>query len=68
VLIDASKTEMCKVVDERIAEAIVRVREEQVKVTPGFDGVYGKLVIFEEEGEAAKPTIRRRQRRLSDFM
>jgi len=68
VLIDASKTEMCKVVDERIAEAIVRVREERVKVTPGFDGVYGKLVIFEEEGEAAKPTIRRRQRSLSDFM
>jgi len=51
VLIDAPKEEMSKVVDSRIAEAIVRVREEKVRVIPGYDGVYGQLVIFEGKKE-----------------
>ena len=48
VLIDATKDALNKVVDEKIAEAIVRVREGKVKVIPGYDGVYGRLTIFEE--------------------
>ena len=43
VLIDASKEEMSKIVDPRIAEAVVRVRGGEVKVIPGYDGVYGRL-------------------------
>jgi uncharacterized protein (TIGR00375 family) len=39
VLMDASKDALSKVVDEKIAEAIVRVREGRVKVIPGYDGV-----------------------------
>jgi len=48
VLIDATEDALNKVVDEKIAEAIVRVREGKVKVIPGYDGVYGRLAIFEE--------------------
>jgi uncharacterized protein (TIGR00375 family) len=65
VLIDAPKEEMSKIVDSRIAEAIVRVREEKAKVIPGYDGVYGQLVIFEEqEVTPQKPS----QKSISDFM
>jgi len=68
VLIDASKEEMSKIVEPRIAEAVVRVREEKVKVIPGYDGVYGQLVIFEgsEEAKPRKEPIK--QRSLADFM
>ena len=67
VLIDASFEELCKVVDPKIAEAIVRVRDGRVKVIPGYDGVYGQIIFFEEKGkEDEKPKVP--QRSLTDFM
>jgi len=68
VLINAPKEEMYKLIEPRIAEAIVRVREEKVKVMPGYDGVYGQLVIFEEQEKAPKKIEKVRQQSLADFM
>jgi uncharacterized protein (TIGR00375 family) len=69
VLIDATREEMSRIVDPRIAEAIVRVREEKTRVIPGYDGVYGQLVIFEEGGEKRKAKTKRpKQRTLADFI
>jgi uncharacterized protein (TIGR00375 family) len=67
VLIDAPEEEMSKIVDSRIAEAIVRVREEKARVIPGYDGVYGQLVIFDQKQEDSaqhKP----QQKSMADFM
>jgi uncharacterized protein (TIGR00375 family) len=68
VLIDASKEALSAVVEERIAEAIIRVRKGQVKVTPGYDGVYGRLVIFDEHPPEKTDLQRVRQLNLADFM
>jgi len=68
VLIDASKEEMSKIVEPKIAEAVVRVREEKVKVVPGYDGVYGQIVIYEEQEMAPKKIEKVRQQSLADFM
>jgi uncharacterized protein (TIGR00375 family) len=52
VLIDASKEELsAAVVDQRIAEAIIRVREGTISVIPGYDGIYGRLVLPKQEKE-----------------
>jgi uncharacterized protein (TIGR00375 family) len=67
VLIDASKDELSKIVDEKTAGAIVRVREGRVKVTPGYDGIYGKLVIFEENFSEKPFPERVQQLNLRDF-
>jgi PHP family Zn ribbon phosphoesterase len=66
VLIDAPQQEMEKIVEPRIAEAIVRVREEKAHVIPGYDGVYGQLVIFDEKQADApqKP----KQKSMADFL
>jgi uncharacterized protein (TIGR00375 family) len=45
VLIDTPMEALAKVVDAPIAEAIVKVRNGTVKVTPGYDGVYGQIVL-----------------------
>jgi len=66
VLMDASKQEMADVVDSRIAEAIVRVREEKARVIPGYDGVYGQLVIFDEKQDVSQQ--KPKQKSMADFM
>ena len=45
VLIDAPLDALAQVVDASIAQAIVKVRDGTAKVTPGYDGVYGQLVL-----------------------
>jgi uncharacterized protein (TIGR00375 family) len=54
VLIDASQEQMASIVDSRFADAVVKVREGKVTVVPGYDGVYGKLVL--PEAEKAPPS------------
>ena len=68
VLIDASKEALVSVADEQIAEAIVRVREGNVRIAPGYDGVYGQIAIFEDQSEEKAGPQRVRQLNLSDFM
>lgn len=69
VLIDASLDMMAKIVDARVAEAIVRVRKGQVRVTPGYDGVYGQLVLFEnDQPQKKEKQPARQQKNLTDFM
>ncbi len=45
VLIDAPLDALAQVVGASIAQVIVKVREGNAKVTPGYDGVYGQLVL-----------------------
>ncbi len=70
VLIDASKEAMATVVDAVLAETIVKVREGALKVTPGYDGVYGQLVLDAPTLPQAqvKPAVKRvQQMNMSDF-
>jgi len=68
VLIDASREALSEVVDAKIAEAIVNVREGRVKVRPGYDGVYGQLIIFDESTREKVFSQRVQQLNLTDFM
>ena len=67
VLMDASEEEMNVIIDPKIAEAIVRVREEKSHVIPGYDGVYGQLIIFEEKQENST-VVMPKQKRIADFI
>ena len=49
VLLNADFDELKKIVDEKIARAIMKVRNSQIKYLPGYDGVYGKPILFENQ-------------------
>jgi len=67
VLLDTSKQALSEVVDEPIAEAIVRVRHGLVKLMPGYDGVYGRLSVFGEQKTKKPFPLRVQQLNITDF-
>ena len=46
ILLDASIREIHAIVGSKIAEAIGRVRLGELSITPGYDGIFGKVKIF----------------------
>ena len=67
VLIDASKEELSSIAGEAIVETVVRVREWKAEVVPGYDGVYGQLVVSKECFQAKALPRRVQQLNLTDF-
>jgi uncharacterized protein (TIGR00375 family) len=48
ILLNVEKNDLAKI-DERIANLIIKNREVEIKVMPGYDGVYGKLILGSTE-------------------
>jgi len=48
ILLDCPREELEHSGSELLAEAVTRVREGDISVTPGFDGQYGRIRIFEQ--------------------
>ncbi len=53
VLLEISEDELRKATTAKIAEGILRMRQGQVVVEPGYDGEYGKVRIFSAEEPVA---------------
>ncbi|MCI0420440.1 MAG: endonuclease Q family protein [Acidobacteria bacterium] len=52
ILFDLAEADLAALVGHQVAEAILRVREGYFRITPGYDGVWGQLEIFEERETA----------------
>ena len=61
VLLEASSEDLKKVTDDKIADAIIKIRDNDFEVKPGYDGVYGELILEQSE------IIKKKQKNLSDF-
>ena len=46
---DVEHKDLIKVVDERLANVIINNREGKLKIEPGYDGVYGKVILNDNE-------------------
>jgi uncharacterized protein (TIGR00375 family) len=65
VLLSAPKEELLNVTNEKIADAIIKVREGKVRYQPGYDGTYG-VAIFDEKFVQKKMELPT-QKSLKDF-
>ena len=54
ILLRATKDELEKNLPKRIAQGVLRVRNGQVIVQPGFDGEYGTISTFSGEEKDTK--------------
>jgi len=61
-LIESSREDIEKASTTIVADLVVKARENALKITPGFDGVYGRLQLENERGKPKK------QRNLTDFL
>ncbi|MFH1385855.1 MAG: DNA helicase UvrD, partial [Patescibacteria group bacterium] len=52
ILMDLPKEELLKAGKLEVVEAILRVREGKVKISPGYDGEYGKIQIYNDTERA----------------
>ncbi len=60
ILLETPEKELIKVIDEKLTKLIIQNREGTLKVEPGYDGVYGKVIVDEK-------TEQKTQKKLSDF-
>ncbi|MBU1201619.1 MAG: endonuclease Q family protein [Nanoarchaeota archaeon] len=72
ILLNASKSQLREVTYEQVAEAIIKNRSGLLKVIPGYDGVYGELVMEpitnkELEEDEKEKLDESKQQGLSDF-
>jgi len=44
ILLNVTKEDLIKATDEKIADAIIQIREGKAKIKPGYDGVYGQPI------------------------
>lgn len=54
ILIWKSESELRGRLPDKVVDAIFAMRAEKVKVTPGYDGVYGRISAFSEESIDSK--------------
>jgi uncharacterized protein (TIGR00375 family) len=58
ILTEIPLDEIEKLAGSKIASGVERMRKGIVKINPGYDGVYGKISIFEGESEAEQKQLK----------
>lgn len=50
ILLNANEKDLIEIVDKKLVEIILLNREGKLKIKPGYDGVYGQIILNENQG------------------
>lgn len=67
VLLNADEKELFKITSEKIANNIIKNRNQKIPFRPGYDGVYG-VPVFDGNGQIKDYEIKVQQKGLDEFM
>ncbi len=73
VLLNVPGEKIAELLGEKFAQLVLKNRESQIKVKPGYDGVYGSLILDSEsensakENEFKKIDFKKKQKTLDQF-
>jgi len=68
ILLNVPFEDLKRVVDEKLAEIIIKNREQKIEVQPGYDGVYGEPLFSEEDRRKdEKVEVKQKQTGLGEF-
>jgi uncharacterized protein (TIGR00375 family) len=57
ILLDLEEEELAAFTPARILAGIMQVRRGEVQITPGYDGVYGRIGLFADEGTVTQANV-----------
>lgn len=57
ILLDLPLPELLKITDEEIANRVILMREGKVDITPGYDGIYGKVKIVKNKPKIEQKSL-----------
>ncbi|MEK6863046.1 MAG: endonuclease Q family protein [Nanoarchaeota archaeon] len=49
IMLNASEKDLLEIVDKKLVDIILLNREGKLKIKPGYDGVYGQIILTEKE-------------------
>ncbi len=52
ILLKATPQDLIKGLPKRLADGVLKMRQGKVNINPGFDGEYGKISLFDAEGDS----------------
>jgi len=67
ILLNVSFEDLKKVVDEKLANLIILNRDNKLDIKPGYDGVYGQIILDGKSKERKNEIKRKKQKDLFDF-
>lgn len=67
VLLNASREGIAEAAGQQVAEMVLLVRKGELRIKPGYDGVYGRPLFGEEEAGPGPAVAVNKQKNLADF-
>ncbi len=58
IMLNVSEKDLLEIIDQKLVNIILSNREGRLKIKPGYDGVYGQIMLDEKETIARQKSLK----------